>query len=74
MICSIRLLTVRYRPILVVGQIQPVVKVGQFVARNPLGRFHSIIKYGPLTTRYAYRQKQARYYHYCRMLLTRHYD
>ena len=33
LISSIRLLTVRYWPVLLVGQIQPVVTVGLFVAR-----------------------------------------
>jgi hypothetical protein len=33
LIYSIRLLTVRYWPVLLVGQIQPVVTVGPFMAR-----------------------------------------
>ena len=33
LICRIRLLTVRYWPVLFVGQIQPVVTFGLFVAR-----------------------------------------
>ena len=50
LISSIRLLSARYCHFLLVGQIQPVVTVGPFVALNTLGRFHSVIKYGRLTT------------------------
>ena len=53
LISNIRLLTARYCNFLLVSQIQPVVIVGPFVAVNTLGHFHSVIEYGPLTTRYA---------------------
>ena len=47
LISSIRLLTARYCHFLLVGQIQPVVTVGPFVART-LGRFDSVIKIRPI--------------------------
>ena len=52
LICSIRLHTARYCHFLLVGQIQPVVTFGHLWPVNPLGCFHSIIKYGLLTAHY----------------------
>ena len=50
LISSIRLLTDRYCHFLLVGQIQPVVTSARLWSINTLGRFHSVIKYGRLTT------------------------
>ena len=62
LLSRIWLVKVRYWPVLFVGQIQPVVTFGPFVARypvglfscqkNPLGCFHRVIKYGLLAARY----------------------
>ena len=49
LISSICLLTARYMPFLLVGQIQPVDTVGPLIR---LGNFHTITKYGLLTARY----------------------
>ena len=61
LISSIRFLTARYWPFLLVGQIQLVVTVGPFGAVNPFGRFHSVIKYGPLTAARYNRPMNGRY-------------
>ena len=50
LISSIRLLSARYCHFLLVGQIQPVVTSAHLWSVNTLGRFHSVIKYGLLTT------------------------
>ena len=52
LISRIRVLTARYWPFLIVGQIKPVVIVGPFVADYQLGHFHSVIKYSLLMSRY----------------------
>ena len=50
LISSIRLLTARYYHFLLVSEIQPVVTSARLWSDNTLGHFHSIIKYGRLTT------------------------